>query len=109
MPGVGLSRAVVVALVLLVGSLPARAQTFQLSGTGEVEYRLVHKFHKIVGKSHTVVVRGTVDSGGLKVMARAPVSSFDSENGNRDQHMMETVEAAKFPWVVARVVVPGYR
>lgn len=109
MPGVGLLRAAVVAQVLLVGSAPAAAQTVQLSGTGTVEYHLVHKFHKIVGKSQSVVVRGTVDSGGLKVMARAPVSSFDSDNGNRDQHMMETVEAAKYPWVVARVVVPGYR
>lgn len=109
MPGVRGLRAVVVVLALLAGPLTASAQTVQLSGKGSVEYHLIHKFHKIVGKSPSLVVRGTVDAAGLKVMARAPVSSFDSDNGNRDQHMMEAVEAAKYPWVVARVVVPGYR
>jgi len=94
---------------LVVTAGPARGQTMQLSGSGTVAYQLVHKFHTIVGTSKTMAVRGRVDASGLKVMARAPVSSFDSDNANRDEHMMEAVEGAKFPWVVVRAALPGYK
>jgi hypothetical protein len=85
------------------------AQTSQLSGTGSVEYRLVHKFHTITGVSKALVVKGTVDASGLKLMARAPVATFDSNNSNRDAHMMEAVEGEKFPWVNVRAVLPGFK
>ncbi len=85
------------------------AQTTQLSGTGTVEYRMVHKFHKVNGVSKTMMVRGTVDASGLKIMARAQVRTFDSDNANRDEHMMETVEGEKFPWVSLRAVLPGFK
>lgn len=88
---------------------PAFAQPTQLSGNGTVEYHLVHKFHKIVGVSKAMAVRGTVDGSGLKVMARAQVGTFDSDNTNRDAHMMETVEGEKYPWVSVRAAVPGFK
>jgi hypothetical protein len=91
------------------GSKQAVAQTIQLAGTGSVEYQLVHKFHKISATSKALAVRGTVDASGLKVMARTQVSTFDSENSNRDSHMMETVEGEKYPWVVVRAALPGYK
>jgi YceI-like domain len=87
---------------------PAAFADTQLSGTGTVEYRLVHKFHKIVGVSKAMAVRGTVDGSGLKVMARAQVSTFDSDNSNRDSHMMETVEGEKYPWAVVRATLTGF-
>jgi hypothetical protein len=107
-------RTKIVPLLILVfgaatGSAPAYAQTTQLSGNGTVEYRLVHKFHKIVGISKAMAVRGTVDASGLKVMARAQVGTFDSDNANRDSHMMETVEGEKYPWVSVRAAVPGFK
>ena len=85
------------------------AQTAQLSGSGTVEYRLVHKFHKMIGISKAMAVRGTVDVSGLKVMARAQVGTFDSDNSNRDSHMMETLEAEKYPWVAVRAALPGFK
>jgi hypothetical protein len=96
-------------VVALTGSTPARAQTKQLAGSGSVEYQLVHKFHKFVGISKAMAVRGTVDAAGLKVMARAQVSTFDSDNTNRDEHMMETVEGAKYPWAAVRAALPGFK
>ena len=87
----------------------ALAQTSQLSGTGSVQYDLVHKFHKFTGISKAMVVRGSVDASGLKVMARAQVGTFDSENSNRDSHMMETVEGEKYPWVSVRAALPGFK
>jgi hypothetical protein len=85
------------------------ADAMQLSGSGTVEYQLVHKFHKFIGRSKAMAVRGTVDASGLKVMARAQVSTFDSDNSNRDEHMMETVEGAKHPWAVVKIAEPSYK
>jgi hypothetical protein len=81
----------------------------QLSGIGTVEYRMVHKFHKFTGVSKSMQIRGSVDASGLKVMARAMVSTFDSDNSNRDEHMMETVEGTKYPWVSVRAALPGFK
>jgi hypothetical protein len=108
-----LRKQIVPLLVLVFGTVAAPARSFaqatQLSGTGTVEYHLVHKFHKFVGVSKAMVVRGTVDASGLKVMARTQVSTFDSDNANRDEHMMETVEGEKYPWVSVRAAVPGFK
>lgn len=98
---------VLTALMALPGRLWAQAS--QLSGTGSVEYRLVHKFHTTTGVSKAMVVKGTVDATGLKLMARAQVATFDSNNSNRDAHMMEVVEGEKFPWVSVRAVLPGFK
>ena len=35
-------------------------------------------------------------------MVRVPVASFRSGDGNRDEHMLETLEAGKFPFVVLK-------
>jgi hypothetical protein len=96
-------------LLTIASPVPAGAQGNQLAGNGSVEYRLVHKFHTITGVSKAMVVRGSVDGTGLKIMARAPVSTFDSGNGNRDAHMMEAVEGEKYPWVNVRAVEPGFK
>jgi hypothetical protein len=81
----------------------------QLAGTGTVEYHLTHKFHKVVGVCRAMAVRGAVDASGLRLMARAQVSMFDSDNANRDEHMMETVEGEKHPWATVKAALPGFR
>jgi hypothetical protein len=97
------------AFATTVFAAPLAAHATELSGTGTVEYHLVHKFHKIVGVSKALAVRGTVDGAGLKVMARTQVGTFDSGNANRDSHMMETVEGEKYPWVSVKAALPGFK
>lgn len=99
------------ALAIGVAAVPrrGRAAETQLTGNGTVEYRLVHKFHKITGVSKAMAIRGSVDGSGLKLMARAQVSTFDSDNANRDAHMMEAVEGEKYPWVSVRAALPGFK
>ena len=108
-----INRRLLPCLLLVAGILAAPsylfAQTTQLAGAGSVEYHLVHKFHKMTGISKAMVVRGTVDGAGLKVMARAQVGTFDSGNANRDAHMMEVVEGEKNPWAVVRAALPGFK
>jgi len=87
----------------------AQAQAIQLAGSGTVEYRLVHKFHTVVGTCRAMMVRGAVDKSGLRVMARAQVQTFDSGNTNRDAHMMEALEGEKYPWVSVRAALAGFR
>ena len=40
-----------------------------------------------------------LSDGKVQVAVRAKVESFDSGNANRDSHMKETIEAARFPLV----------
>jgi hypothetical protein len=87
----------------------ANGETVALEGSGTVSYRLVHKFHTVNGTSPALAIRGSVDGAGLRVMARAPVRSFDSGNNNRDAHMMEAVEGEKYPWVSVRAALPGFK
>jgi hypothetical protein len=43
--------------------------------------------------------------GRVVCMVRAPVSSFRSGDGNRDSHMLEVLEASKYPFVVWKGIV----
>src|SRR4051812_4949328 len=60
-----------------------------------VSYTIVHKLHKVQGKTAKVEGKGRIlPDGKAQVMVRVPVESFDSGNANRDAHMKEAVEAA---------------
>ncbi len=72
-----------------------------------VSYHLVHKLHQFTGTDH-----GHLDGkalmkpdGTVQAQVVGHVKDFDSENSNRDEHMMETVEAARFPNVSAKALV----
>ena len=68
-----------------------------------VSYRVVHKLHAVVGVTRAVegVVR-LLPGGGVQAMVRVQVADFDSGNGNRDAHMLEVTEAARFPTVTLK-------
>jgi polyisoprenoid-binding protein YceI len=68
-------------------------------------YHLVHKLHKVTGVSHQLDARARIlPNGQAQVMLRVPSQSFDSGNVNRDEHMKETVEAARYP----NIEIKGY-
>jgi polyisoprenoid-binding protein YceI len=68
-------------------------------------YTIVHKFHTVRGESKQVQGKASLKPDGtLQVMVRAPIGSFASGDGNRDQHMRETLEAAKYPMVTYKGV-----
>jgi hypothetical protein len=92
------------ALVLAV--VPAQSQW--TAKQSAVQYHLVHKFHQVDATSAKTEVIAVIDASGLKVMARSPVQSFDSGNANRDAHMLEVVEAQKFPMVVVKGAAAGF-
>lgn len=99
------------ALLLLASAGVARADadTWIVDGKqSTITYHLVHKLHRFDGVSHAVEGKARVPaSGPAQVMVRAPVESFDSGNSNRDEHMKETVEAARFPTVEVKALTEG--
>jgi polyisoprenoid-binding protein YceI len=85
----------------------AAAQTFSIqTDKSLLRFHIVHKLHKVDGESHAVEAKAAVSAdGNLQVMARAAVNSFKSGDGNRDEHMLETLEAQKFPQVTLKASV----
>jgi YceI-like domain len=74
----------------------------------KVSYHLVHKLHEFTGVDDGKL-QGKArinDDGTAQVQILGQVKDFGSGNGNRDEHMMETVEAEKFPGVTVKAKMP---
>jgi polyisoprenoid-binding protein YceI len=71
-------------------------------------YKVVHKFHEVTGVNKKLQGKAAVKGDQALVQLRAPVEGFDSDNANRDAHMKEAVEAAKFPEVELKGVIKGF-
>ena len=101
-------RSLLIATVLVAATAVARAQApaeelTVLPASSSITYHLVHKMHRVDGVSHKVEGKARLTPDGkAQVMVRAPSESFDSGNVNRDAHMKEAVEAAKYPWSSSR-------
>jgi hypothetical protein len=74
----------------------------------KVSYHLVHKLHEFTGTNdgHLQGKARVTDDGTAQVQIVGQVKDFSSGNGNRDEHMMETVEAEKFPSVTVKAKMP---
>lgn len=94
------------AAALLASQVQAQAPVdLAVQPGSRLTYRLVHKFHEVEGVSREVEGRVRLAAGGaVQLMVRARVASFDSGNGNRDAHMQEATEAARFPLVTLKAV-----
>jgi polyisoprenoid-binding protein YceI len=99
------------ALVLLVAAAARAQQPADLAvdtKSSTLTYHLVHKMHKVDGVSHKVEGKARIaPDGKAQVMIRVPSESFDSGNVNRDAHMKEAVEAAKYPFVEVKAMADG--
>jgi len=84
----------------------ATASTFSVNTAKSLlRYTIVHKFHQVHGESSLVQGKAVLKADGtLQVMIRAPIGSFQSGDGNRDEHMRETMEESKYPYVVYKGV-----
>jgi hypothetical protein len=70
-----------------------------------LRYNIVHKFHTVQGESKEVQGKALLrPDGTLQVMVRAPIASFQSGDGNRDEHMRETLAEPQYPYVVYKGV-----
>jgi polyisoprenoid-binding protein YceI len=68
-----------------------------------VRFHVSHQLHQVEGESRHIEGRAlTRDDGTLIAMVRIPVTSFQSGDANRDEHMQETLEVGKFPFVILK-------
>jgi polyisoprenoid-binding protein YceI len=74
-------------------------------GASVVRFHLEHKLHKVDGRSSTIEGKAVIGADGrVMTMVRIPLTSFDTGDANRDSHMRETLEVAKYPHVVFKGV-----
>ncbi|RKH32707.1 YceI family protein [Corallococcus sicarius] len=102
-------------LAALLLALPAAAQsTARLysvkKDSSSLTYKLIHKMHTVSGKAKPSEGKAVLKPDGtLQVAVRAQVKDFDSGNANRDTHMVEVTEAAKYPLIDFKGVATGVK
>jgi polyisoprenoid-binding protein YceI len=89
----------------LAATLPAGSSLTVDPAASTVRYAVVHKLHAVDGQSSQIEARAVAQPAGkVLVMVRLPVASFRSGDANRDEHMLEVLEAGKYPFVVFKGV-----
>jgi polyisoprenoid-binding protein YceI len=91
-------------ILFLFLALGTRAQTVQLKADrtkSYIKYYMKHALHSWSGISKDLgcVVQLNVKDEIEKVAATVKVKSFDSDNSNRDSHMLESTDALTYPSV----------
>ena len=87
------------ALVAVLLCAPPVGQLLELR-EGTLTYTVVHKLHEVRGTTRQVEGRALAQPDGtIRVQVRAKVSSFDSGNGNRDEHVREVTHEPAHPFV----------
>jgi hypothetical protein len=95
----------VLLVVAFLAQAPAATTYSVTMQKSAVNYTIVHKLHKVKATSKLVQGKAVLKSdGSLQVMLRAPIGSFESGDGNRDEHMRETLEEGKYPFVTYKGV-----
>ena len=91
-------------LALLVAGADPQALTLDPAASA-VRFRVNHRLHTVNGVSRAAEGKAMLDADGtVRTMVRIPVQSFDSGDSNRDSHMLETLQAGRFPSVVFKGV-----
>jgi len=78
-------------------------QTIKISGdksNSSISYDMVHPLHQwtCISKDVTsIIVLDQAKNEITQVAVKVKVASFDSQNANRDSHMIEVAEGLKFP------------
>lgn len=92
-------------LALLAGAPPAQQTLVIAPAASAVRFHVNHKLHTVDGVSRAAEGKALLDADGtVRAMVRIAVQSFDSGDANRDSHMLETLEAGRFPHVVFKGV-----
>jgi len=97
-------NALLAALALQVVAAGPQVLTLDAAASA-VRFHVSHTLHQVDGVSRTVEGKAILEADGqVRTMVRVPVQSFDSGDANRDSHMLEALQAGKFPHVVFKGV-----
>lgn len=95
-----MKKLMILAALLLPFTAFAQKSVSVVKNDSWIQYELVHPMHKSVGTSKQVTGAAKYDETNKKFQAvavAAAVNTFDSSNGSRDSHMLEVVDAIKYP------------
>ena len=102
--------AVAVAVAAVAHAQGTSEELNVVPASSSLTFHLVHKMHKVDGNTHKLEGKARITPDGkAQVMVRAPSESFDTGNVNRDAHMKEAIEAAKYPWVELKALGEGVK
>ncbi len=91
-------------LIFLISNSNLRSQTILIQGdkASYIQYFIRHPLHSvraINNEAKFLIEFDVKENQILKAEAIADVTKFDSGNSNRDSHVMEVIEALKYPTV----------
>lgn len=95
-----------VAVIVLAFTGPAFAKLPKpdwVLGSSKLTYHVSYPLKSIEGIATGAKGKGECRSGVCEFLIAVPVKSFDSGDGNRDNHMLEVTKGALHPMVVVRV------
>jgi polyisoprenoid-binding protein YceI len=99
-------QGLLLALMLSAG-LPAGSSYTVNPARSTIRYTVVHKLHEVQGSSSDIEGKALVrEDGSTLAQVRVPVATFRSGDANRDTHMLEVVQAGKFPFATVKVILP---
>ena len=96
--------------LLGLAAAPAHAQAagdrlLSVTQPSSLKYHIVHKLHGVEATSNDLDGKVLAKADGtVQVMVRTKVAGFRSGDTNRDEHMLEVMEGAKFPTVTFKGV-----
>lgn len=73
---------------------------------GKLTYHVKYVLKNVEGVSEAVKGKGKCEKGLCQFLIAAPVKTFMSGDGNRDNHMLEVTKGAVNPVVTVRVEIP---
>lgn len=74
--------------------------------SGTLNYHVHFAVKNVLGTSQSAKGKGHCDDKVCEFLVAAPVKSFDSGDGNRDNHMIEVTKGALNPMVIVKVQFP---
>lgn len=97
-------RLIALILIFLISNSNLRSQTVLVNGDkgSYIQYFIRHPLHKVKATNNEakfLIEFDAKENKILKAEAVADVTKFDSGNSNRDSHVMEVIEALKYPTV----------
>lgn len=101
-----MNRKIALIVLLLVYPLIARADSQWVLDKCTLTYHVDHPLHHVEGVSSSARGKGVCQAGECQFLIAVPVKSFNSDDSNRDLHMLQITRGAMYPMVVVRTEVP---
>src|SRR5215469_8742311 len=99
-------RRIVLALSMLTATALCAADSQWVLEQSTLTYHVSHPLHQTDGVSHAARGKGFCYEGQCDFLIAVPVKTFDSDDSNRDLHMIQVTRGAQFPMVTVRTRLP---